>query len=92
MNGSAVISCLHGQWNGTKPSCNDEIEFTCTGTPDTGTPWYVYVAASAGGVVVIAAAVTVVSCFILRDRRKKHQRNYEPEALQVKANAKQVYA
>ena len=29
LSGSTVISCLHGKWNGTKPSCQLISKFKC---------------------------------------------------------------
>lgn len=64
LKGSSVLSCLHGELNGSKPRCYET---------DKGTPWYVIVVPIVGAVIF-----TAIIAIIYFTKAKHNQRNADP--------------
>lgn len=78
LNGSRVISCLHGQWNGTNPSCHQLQAAAQRGVPASEKQWdYYIVGAVAGTGVVLVTAIIVAACFLVRSKCKRHHTDGE---------------
>lgn len=75
LNGSSVIHCRQGQWNGSTPRCESNV----AGVTFSGTSWHISAAIPATVFVVVVAVIPALLCF-LRRRRKCRKRSINGQA------------